>query len=240
MIGADRSTSRGDSMPRPVQSHVMGIRQATASLRRPLLAMVALLLVACTPTTTTATLHAAQDTAEVAPGWNGVAVEGEPSMPAQLFTDSGGQPFDLRAAMRNRPTLLYFGYTSCPDVCPVHLANIAAALADSPVRDDQLNVVFVTVDPQRDTTEVLADYMASFDSSFVALRATEAEVDAVVTDLGLPEPTIESREENYTVGHPTQVLAFDRGGTARIAYPFGTRQSQWVEDLPKLVREDWS
>ncbi|CAN5844926.1 hypothetical protein BH23ACT10_BH23ACT10_40240 [soil metagenome] len=210
--------------------------------RRLLLATVllALLAGACTPTTTTATLHAAQDGADLAPGWNGVAVDGAPAMPAQTFTDSAGQPFDLRAAMRERPTLLYFGYTSCPDICPVHLANIAAALDDSSVRDSQLNVVFVTVDPQRDTPEVLGDYVGAFDSSFVALHATQDEVNRVVTDLGLPEPTIEGREQNYTVGHPSQVLAFDTSGTARIGYPFGTRQSQWVEDLPKLVREDWS
>jgi protein SCO1/2 len=208
---------------------------------RLLLAAVTLVLtIACTPTTTTATLHAAQDTGVAVPGWNGVAVDGSPQMPAQEFTDSAGRPYDLRAAMRERPTLVYFGYTSCPDICPVHLANIAAALDASPVRDSQLNVVFVTVDPRRDTPDVLADYMASFDESFVALRATQDDVNRVVTDLGLPEPVIESGEDDYTVGHPSQVLAFDRSATARIAYPFGTRQSQWVADLPKLVREEWS
>ncbi len=219
------------------------MRTRTTSLPafRLLLALVMLsLAAACTATTTTATLHAAQDGGEFAPGWNGTAVEGTRAMPAQTFTDARGRPFDLRAAMRERPTLVYFGYTSCPDICPVHLANIAAALDDSVVRPDQLNVVFVTVDPARDDRAVLADYLANFDASFVGLRATQDEVDRVVTALGLPEPVIEGTGERYTVGHPSQVLAFDRGGIARIAYPFGTRQSQWVEDLPKLLREDWS
>lgn len=205
-----------------------------------LMALLFALAMACTPTTTTATLHAAQDGAVLAPGWNGVAIDGAPTMPAHVFTDSAGQPFDLRAAMRERPTLVYFGYTSCPDVCPVHLANIAAALDDSSVRDSQLNVVFVTVDPQRDTPTVLGDYTAAFDPSFVGLYTSQDEVNQVVTDLGLPEPVIEGGGQTYTVGHPSQVLAFDTSGTARIGYPFGTRQSQWIEDLPKLVREDWS
>lgn len=217
----------------------MGIRMAAFS-RIQLLLVALVMVAACTPTTTTATLHAVQDTAERLPGWNGVAVDGTPRMPAQVFTDADGRPYDLRAAMRERPTLLYFGYTHCPDICPVHLANIAAALDTSSVRASQLNVVFVTVDPRRDTTEALADYIANFDASFTALRATQDEIDRVVTDLGLPAPVIEQGGDDYTVGHPSHVLAFDRDATARVAYPFGTRQSQWVEDLPRLVREDWS
>ncbi len=210
------------------------------ALRLCLAATALALVAACAPTTTTATLHAAQDDAEYLPGWNGTAVRGSPIMPAQTFTDVRGRPFDLRRVMRERPTLVYFGYTNCPDVCPVHLANIAAALDDSVVRADQLNVVLVTVDPRRDTPEVLADFLADFHASFIGLWATQDDVDRVVTELGLPEPVIEGTGDEYTVGHPSQVVAFDRDGIARIAYPFGTRQSQWVEDLPKLVREDWS
>lgn len=207
---------------------------------RLLVAVVALALAAgCSPTTTTAALRAAEP--EYAPGYNGVAVEGTPQLPAQRFTDTDGKPYDLRAAMRQRPTLIYFGYTHCPDICPVHMANIAQALRESSVRPEQLNVVFVTVDPARDTPDVLGDYMANFDPSFVGLWAPQDEVNRVVVDLGLPEPVMEgdTSSDEYTVGHPPQILAFDRQGHARLAYPFGTRQSQWVEDLPKLVRE-WS
>lgn len=201
-----------------------------------------MVLAGCTPTTTTATLGAADDRAERAPGWNGVAVDGTPAMPGQIFTDTAGEPFDLRAAMGERPTLVYFGYTHCPDICPVHMANIAEALDDRQIRADQLNVVFVTVDPRRDTPEVLGDYMAAFDPSFVGLWAPQQEVDQVVTSLGLPAPVIEgdADDDQYTVGHPSHVIAFDTQGRARLAYPFGTRQSQWAEDLPKLVREEWS
>jgi protein SCO1/2 len=195
----------------------------------------------CTPTTTTATLAATDDSAELAPGWNGVAVEGAPRIPAATLADDEGQPYDLRARMKQRPTLVYFGYTHCPDVCPVHMATIAAALDDSAIREEQINVVFVTVDPARDTPDVLDDYLANFDRSFVGLRGSREAIDDVVTGLGLPAPAVEGdpSSDSYTMGHPSQVFAFDTDGHARIAYPFGTRQSQWVEDLPKLVRE-WS
>jgi protein SCO1 len=194
----------------------------------------------CTPTNTTAALRSARP--DYAPGWNGVAVDEHPQMPRAEFTDTRGETFDLRAAMRARPTLMYFGYTHCPDICPVHLANIAQALRNTSMGTEQLNVVFVTADPARDTPQVLADYLADFDDSFIGLWAPEDEVDRVLVALGLPEVVIEPGTDSleYTVGHPGQVLAFDTTGRVRLAYPFGTRQSQWTQDLPKLAREDWT
>lgn len=207
-------------------------------------ALIALVAAAgCTPTTTTAAMRGAEP--EYVVGWNGVAVDGVPALPDADFTGEDGAPYDLAAAMRQRPTLLYFGYTHCPDICPVHMASIAQAIEASDVRPEQLNVVFVTADPARDTPEVLGDYMDNFDPSFTGLWAPQDVVDRVVVDLGLPAPVIERKpgddaDDTYTVGHPGQVLAFDTTGRARLAYPFGTRQSQWVEDLPKLVRGDLS
>lgn len=213
----------------------------TRRVARQLPAVVALvLLAACAPTSTTAALRAAEP--DYAPGWNAVAVDGAPKMPRAQFVDAAGKPFDLRAAIREKPTLVYFGYTHCPDICPVHLANIAQALRESTVRPEQLNVVLVTTDPARDTPDVLGEYVSRFNSSFIGLWAPQAEVDRVMVDLGLPKPVLEkqSGSQEYTVGHPGQVLAFDQQGRARLAYPFGTRQSQWVQDLPRLAREDWS
>lgn len=204
------------------------------------LVIAALLLASCSPTSTTAALRAEEP--EYAPGWNGVAVEGTPAMPAADFVATDGEPFDLQTAVRDKPTLVYFGYTNCPDICPVHLANIAKVLRDSTVRSDQINVVLVTTDPQRDTPEVLGDYLHRFDPSFIGLWAPQEEVNRVTVELGLPKPVLEKQpgSDQYTVGHPGQVLAFDQQGRARLAYPWGTRQSQWSEDLPKLAREDWS
>jgi protein SCO1/2 len=204
------------------------------------LSAIAVVLTGCSPTNSTAAAQAAQP--DYAPGWNGVAVEGTPKLPDADFVDTDGQPFDLRAAARDKPTLVYFGYTHCPDFCPVHMANIAQAMRRSSVRPEQVNVVLVTVDPERDTPDVLGEYLDNFHRSFIGLWAPQEEVNRVLVELGLPEPVMERQpgSDDYTVGHATQLLAFDREGRARLAYPFGTRQSQWSEDLPKLARKDWS
>lgn len=205
-------------------------------------AVVVLALAGCLPTTTTAAMTADQGGGEAAAGFEGALVEDAPTIPDVAFTDSDGAPYDLGAAMHERPTLLYVGYTHCPDICPVHLATLAQALRESTVRPEQLNIVFVTADPRRDTPEVLGDYLDAFDPSFVGLRANPEAVDRMLRLLGLPTIVIEegaSDAEGYTVGHPGQVLAFDTNARARLQYPFGTRQSQWVTDLPKFVRGDW-
>lgn len=207
-----------------------------------LAALAVVTLSACSPTTSTAAL--ADASPELADGWNAVAVDGAPRVADIAATDQTGQAFDLAAAVRARPTLLYVGYTNCPDICPVHLATLSQALEHSTVRPEQLNVVFLSADPERDTTAALADYMTSFHPSFVALRASADDVERLVGGLGMPAPAIEPAADGdpdrYTVGHPGQVLAIGTDGRAHLAYPFGTRQSHWVADLPRLARQDWS
>jgi protein SCO1/2 len=158
--------------------------------------------------------------------------------PALVFTDSRGQPFDLVQATADRVTLLFFGYTHCPDICPVHLANIAAVLDKMP--DDvqrEVVVVFVTTDPARDSLPVLDRWITGFDPRFIGLTGDSATIADAQAQLGLvPAQRTAAQERNhYGVGHATQVIAFTRDGLARVQYPFGTRQRDWAEDIPKLV-----
>ncbi len=158
--------------------------------------------------------------------------------PALVFTDSHGQPFDFVEATANRVTLLFFGYTHCPDICPVHLANIAAVLDKMPddVQRDVM-VVFVTTDPARDSLPVLDRWIRGFDPRFIGLTGDSATIADAQAQLGLvPARRTAAQERNhYGVGHATQVIAFTRDGLARVQYPFGTRQRDWAEDIPKLV-----
>lgn len=160
------------------------------------------------------------------------------SKPALTFTDSRGQPFDLVQATANRVTLLFFGYTNCPDICPVHLANIAAVLDKMPddVQRDVM-VVFVTTDPTRDTLAVLDRWVKGFDARFIGLTGDSVTIADAQAQLGLipAERTGAQASDHYGVGHATQVIAFTRDGLARVQYPFGTRQRDWAEDIPKLV-----
>lgn len=169
-----------------------------------------------------------------------------PSWPKPDFTltDTNGRPFDFRAETDGLVTLLFFGYTHCPDVCPVHMANIAAVLRDLDyAHRSRIGVVFVTTDPERDTLPRLREWLDRFDTSFVGLRGTAEEVDEIQAALHLPAAVRQPSRPGplpgaYAVGHAAQVIAFTADGRARVVYPFGTRQSDWAHDLPKLVEAE--
>lgn len=158
--------------------------------------------------------------------------------PQLRFTDSHGMPFDLARATTGKVTLLMVGYTHCPDVCPVHLANLAAVLHKMPdAVQSKVQVVFVTTDPRRDTPAVLDAFLHNFDPGFIGLTGTDSAITAVQQALhfGLAYQDSTRRDGSYTVGHASSVVAFTRDGKARVLYPFGIRQADWAHDLPVLV-----
>jgi protein SCO1/2 len=172
--------------------------------------------------------------------YRGVALSAPMPKPSFTLTDFNGQPYDFAAQTRDKVGLLFFGYTHCPDVCPLHMANIAAVLKQMPAEDRaRVVTVFVTTDPERDTPERLRAWLGNFDPSFVGLTGTPAELASAQQLLGLPEATREylnADSVNYFVGHGAQVFAFARDGYAYTIYPFGIRQEDWANDLPRLVR----
>lgn len=174
-----------------------------------------------------------------AEGFAGAEVVPPRAMPAVTLVDARGDSVALPSLVGDRVTLLFFGYMNCPDICPVHLANIAAVLHKLPdeVRRD-VRVVFVTTDPERDTFPRLDQWVKGFDRRFVALTGDTAQIHAAERALGLG---IEVRDSSVTVAgayalqHASQVIAFTRDGLARVQYPFGTRQRDWAADLPRLL-----
>ncbi len=159
--------------------------------------------------------------------------------PDFVLTTTDGKPFDFRKETEGKVALLFFGYTHCPDVCPVHLANIAAALKKlGPDVSNGLQVVFVTTDPARDTPEVVRAWLDKFDARFVGLTGDSAAIAAAMGQLQFgqtirePGPT----PDTYTIGHSTLVLAFTRDNLAHVVYPFGIRQADWARDLQLLVK----
>jgi protein SCO1/2 len=173
----------------------------------------------------------------------GVALDKPVAKPSFVFRATNGKPFDFQRETADRVALLFFGYTNCPDVCPLHMANIAAVLAKMPWEErNRFVVVFVTTDPARDTPEKLRAFLDRFDASFVGLSAPVDEVNRVQVALGLSAAFRESGStgdtSTYGVGHAAQVLAFSRDGQARVVYPFGIRQDDWAHDLPLLARGD--
>ncbi len=158
--------------------------------------------------------------------------------PSFVLTDTAGEPYDFVARTEGKVALLYFGYTRCPDICPVHLAQIAEVLELHPRIARELEVVFVTVDPQRDTPEVIRSYLDNFSTRFVGLTGTLEELRVAQDAAGVPQATFKGDGVSYTVDHAAWVIAYGPDGLNHALYPFGTRQAQWENDLQALAAMD--
>lgn len=174
---------------------------------------------------------------EAETGLRGFVMPGPPMRPDFVLADARGGEFDFRAETDGFLTLLFFGYTYCPDVCPIHMSSIAEVKRDLGVElARRIRVVFVTVDPERDTPERLRSWLAAFDDEFIGLYGEPDVVDAIQLSLGLPPAVVpDTPVEDYTVGHGSPVLAFSADGRLLVRYPFGTRQEDWLHDLPILA-----
>lgn len=178
--------------------------------------------------------------AAAASGFRGVITAPPREKPDFTLTDVNGAPFNFRQATAGKVTLLFFGYTHCPDVCPLHVANVAAVLRKLPFEArEAIRFVFVSTDPARDTPERLKEWLGSFDPSFIGVRGTVDEVNRILYALRMPPiqlADVPAGTAQYDVGHAAQVLAFGLDGLSRLEYPFGIRQDDWAHDLPKLAR----
>jgi protein SCO1/2 len=169
------------------------------------------------------------------------AVLAEPyRVPPLTLTDTAGQPFHLAKDTEHPLTLVFFGYTNCPDVCSLVLADIAAALARSdPAVRSQTQVLFVTTDPKRDSPQAMASYLERFDATFTGLTATMSRIKATATALGVP---LEGREPlpggGYEVGHGAQVVGVGPGERAWVVWTEGTPVTDLAEDIATLVRRN--
>jgi len=134
-------------------------------------------------------------------------------------------------------TLLYFGYTFCPDVCPTTLADLKAmntALGD---KADKAQVVFVTLYPARDTPERLDAYLNAFDPSFMGLTGTPAAIDAAATEFGVYYQKREVEGAGgYLVDHTSTVSVLDPKGRLRMVFPYGVAGADIAADLKYLMR----
>jgi protein SCO1/2 len=183
-------------------------------------------VVACSATSTTTTSSSAFD---------GTVLEPPQAKPEFVLIDTQGQPYDFQAETTGKLTLLYFGYTFCPDICPVQLAQLAAVMDRLPDVERNSVVVFVTVDPDRDTPQVIRSFLDKFDTKFVGLSGTVDQVEAAQRAAGVPVAVKIGDGADYSMGHASQVIAYAPDGLAYTQYPYGTRQTQWVHDLPIIL-----
>ena len=173
-------------------------------------------------------------------GWRGAFLAEPRPRPSFTLTDTSGAPYDFAAQTRGRLTLLFFGYTSCPDVCPIHMATLSAAL-ERPDMPDPV-VVFVTTDPARDTPERLRSWLDNFDADFVGLTGTPEQIAAAEDAAGVARSVTATSDgvaptpaDAYEVGHAAQIVAYTPDDLNHVQYPFGVRRQDWETDLPRLV-----
>lgn len=158
--------------------------------------------------------------------------------PKFVLTDTSGAPFDFWNKTQGTVTLLFYGYTSCPDQCPMHMATLGAALKKLPAGiSDQVKLVFVTTDPARDTPAVLRRWLDNFDKRFIGLTGTETALNAAQTAAGVP---LAQKTSAYGIAHANFVLAYTKDNLAHVIYPGGVSQDDWAHDLPLLINETWS
>lgn len=161
--------------------------------------------------------------------------------PSFTLTATDGQPFDFAERTKGKLTFVFFGFTNCPDICPVHMANLAAALKTLSYEDRQkIAVVFISVDPERDSLPAIRSWLDNFDQSFVGLSGSLDDVNRILTDLRMPPAVQMPADEkgDYSVGHSARMLVFDaKTDVAYVSYGFGTRQKDWTDDLPRLLKD---
>lgn len=161
--------------------------------------------------------------------------------PRFVLVDTAGAQFDFWNRTMGSVTLLFFGYTNCPDECPMHMANIGVALKKLPPSiADRVKLVFVTTDPARDTPVQLRRWLDNFDKRFVGLTGSEAALDVVQRAAGVPlAQKTGPRNGNYSVAHANFVVAYTRDNLAHVIYPGGVSKDDWIHDLPLLLKETW-
>lgn len=159
------------------------------------------------------------------------------SAAADFRLDSSlGRPVALSEFL-GKPVLLYFGYTTCPDVCPTTLADLRLALQALGDDRDRVQVLFISVDPERDTAQRLADYLPYFDPSFIGLTGPLEEIEAIASRFGVffQKNTAKSAA-NYLVDHTSAVLLVDKDGVIREMFPYGTTGEQLASDIRLFIR----
>ncbi|WP_336321089.1 SCO family protein [Streptomyces lavendofoliae] len=160
--------------------------------------------------------------------------------PNLVLKDTKGETYDLRERTKGKPTLIYFGYTHCPDVCPLTMSNIALAYKELPPADRaELQVVFVTTDPERDTSAELAKWLpGAGDPSFTGLTGDFPTIQAGARQIGISiDPPKKEKDGSVVSMHGAQVIAFSpKTDQGYVVYDDDTTAEEYEKDLPKIVK----
>lgn len=185
-------------------------------------ALLALALAACQP-------------APQAPVFQATDITGAAFARDFRLTDHNGQPRTL-ASFKGKVVAIFFGYTHCPDVCPTTLSDFAAALKQLGPLGDRVQVLFVTVDPQRDTPELLKLFVPAFDPRFLGMYTDAASLAAIAKEYKIVyQKTSVKDADSYLIDHSAGSYVYDAEGRLRLLIPYGSSPDLIAHDLKTLV-----
>ena len=192
--------------------------------------MIAMLFSACSPAKT------ADKAAENNTGaYVATDITGAEFAKALSLTDHTGKRRTLND-FKGKVVALFFGYTHCPDVCPTTMFDLKNAMKLLGDKSNQVQVLFVTVDPQRDTQEVLAQFVPAFDKSFIGLRGSLQETAETLGSFKVFYSKIEGKnKDDYTVDHSAGIYVFDKKGSVRLYMNYGEKSADMASDFSKLM-----
>tara|TARA_B100001113_G_scaffold196899_1_gene161355 strand:- start:110 stop:718 length:609 start_codon:yes stop_codon:yes gene_type:complete len=147
--------------------------------------------------------------------------------------DHNGQPFKS-ATLKNKPSLLFFGFTNCPEICPTTLADLSEITKKITLNDDSINIIFVTLDPKRDNKEHLKDYIEYFDGNIIGVTGNKIEIKEFADNWGVFYETIKTTDNNYTLNHTATVFMIDKLGNFRGTISWGENESSIIQKINNL------
>ncbi len=172
-----------------------------------------------------------------AAAFHGADITGATYARSLSLPDVNGQLRTL-GDFKGKVTVVFFGYTQCPDVCPTTMSELAQIKKALGADADKLQAVFITVDPERDTSVILKTYLASFDPSFVALRGTLAQTEATAKEFKVYFAKVPGKTEgSYTMDHSAGSFILDANGHPRIFERYGTGTDGFEADIRALIAQ---
>ena len=167
--------------------------------------------------------------------FHGTVLQSPQPAPDFELTASHGQKVSLKD-FEGKTVMLYFGYTFCPDVCPATLSELRGAMKILGGQSDDVQVIMISVDPERDTPEMLAEYVTHFHPSFLGVTGTPDEIAEVATLYGIFYEAHEGTPATgYLVDHTATVMVIDPDGHLKLVFPFGTPAEDIAEDLEHIL-----
>ena len=156
--------------------------------------------------------------------------------PELKLQGSDGKALNL-ARFRGKVVLLAFGFSNCGEVCPITLATLAGARKKLAADAANVQVVYVTVDPERDDAAQMRKFLGSFDPTFIGGVGTRAEIDAAQKNFGISSTKTVNADGSYNIGHSSSIYMIDRAGGLRAVMPYGHPVDDFVHDLKILLRQ---